>query len=59
MCTFNEGLKMLKYVQNTSEVLFFHIIENQIDVQNEYYEEYIEKRKHAKIKTEVQGIPLE
>ena len=26
MCTFNEGLKMLKYVQNTSEVLFFHIL---------------------------------
>ena len=23
MCTFNEGLKMLKLVQNTSPVLFF------------------------------------
>ena len=50
---------MLKYVQNTSEVLFFHILENCIDVNNDYYEEYIEKRKYAKIKTEVHGIPLE
>lgn len=59
MCTFNEGLKMLKYSQNTSPVLFFHILEEEIDVKEDYYEEYIEKRKHAIIKTKVQEIPLE
>ena len=59
MCTFNEGLKMLKYSQNTSPILFFHILEEEIDVASHYYEEYIEKRSHAKIKTEVQSIPLE
>lgn len=59
MCTFNQGLKMLKYDQNTSQVLFFHILEQEIDVRSEYYEQYIEKRKHAKIKTDVQSIPLE
>lgn len=50
---------MLKFVQNTSPVLFFQILENEIDVTNRYYEEYIEKRKHAIIKTKVQSIPLE
>lgn len=59
MCTFNEGLKMLKYSMNTSSVLFFHILEEEIDVNIEYYEEYIEKRKHAIIKAKVQSIPLE
>ena len=59
MCTFNEGLKMLKYSQNTSNDLFFHILENEIDVKEVEYEEYIEKRKHAIIKTKVQSIPLE
>jgi hypothetical protein len=50
---------MLKYSMNTSPILFFHILEEEIDVKNEYYEEYIEKRKQAIIKTNVQSIPLE
>jgi hypothetical protein len=59
MCTFNEGLKMLKFTKNTSPTLFFHILEEEIDVKEHYYDEYIEKRKHAIIKTKVQSIPLE
>jgi hypothetical protein len=59
MCTFNEGLKTLKYLHNTSSTLFFKILEEDIDVRESYYEEYIEKRKHAFIKTKVQSIPLE
>jgi cytohesin/brefeldin A-inhibited guanine nucleotide-exchange protein len=58
MCTFNEGLKMLKFTKGTSCVLFFHILEEEIDVKEQYYDEYIEKRKHAIIKTKVQSIPL-
>jgi cytohesin/brefeldin A-inhibited guanine nucleotide-exchange protein len=58
MCTFNEGLKMLKFTKGTSCVLFFHILDEEIDVKEQYYEEYIEKRKHAIIKTKVQSIPL-
>ncbi len=37
MCTFNEGLKMLKVPQNTSPVLYFHILEKEIDVKENYY----------------------
>lgn len=59
MCTFNEGLKMLKVPQDTSPVLYFHILEKEIDVNETHYEEYIEKRKHAIIKTKVQSIPLD
>jgi len=37
MCTFNEGLKMLKFPKNTNLILFFHILEEEIDVRGEYY----------------------
>jgi hypothetical protein len=49
---------MLKLPKDTSQILFFHILEEEIDVKEHYYEEYIEKRKHAFIKTKVQSIPL-
>jgi hypothetical protein len=58
MCTFHEGLKILRFPKNTSIVLFFHILENEIDVRDEYFTNYIEMRKHAVIKTKVQAIPL-
>lgn len=59
MCTFHEGLKLLRFPKNTSQVLFFEILNEEIDVKEEYYHEYVEKRKHAIIKTKVQAIPLE
>ena len=58
MATFKEGLTLLKFPKNTSSVLFFEILENEIDVKQDYYDDYIEKRKQAIIKTKVQSIPL-
>jgi hypothetical protein len=59
MCTFHEGLKLLKFPKVTSPALFFHILENEIDVKEEHFTSYIEMRKQAMIKTKVQAIPLE
>jgi cytohesin/brefeldin A-inhibited guanine nucleotide-exchange protein len=59
MCTFYEGLKLLKF-SNTekSSLLFFEILDKDIDVKPEHYYEYILKRKHAMVKTKIQSIPL-
>ncbi len=59
MCTFSEGLDLLKEPPEPSAALFFHILENEINVTADHYHYYIEKRKHAMIKTKVQSIPLE
>ncbi len=59
MCTFHEGLKVLRFPKNTSSTLFFQILNNEIDVKQEYFNSYIDVRKHAIIKTKVQAIPLE
>lgn len=59
MCTFHQGLELLKAPTETSSVLFFHILNHEIEVTEAHYDEYIEKRKHAVIKTKVQSIPLE
>ena len=32
MCTFHEGLKLLRFPKNTSPALFFKILEEEIDV---------------------------
>lgn len=58
MCTFHEGLKLLRFPKDTSSLLFFHILENEIDVREEYFSSYIETRRHAIIKAKVQAIPL-
>ncbi len=59
MCTFHEGIKVLRFPKNTSPTLFFQILNNEIDVKQEYFTSYIDVRKHAIIKTKVQAIPLE
>ena len=41
MCTFHEGLKILRFPKETSAPLFFEILENEIEVKSEYYLEYI------------------
>ena len=59
MCTFYEGLKLLKFSNaEKSPLLLFEILDKEINVKEEHYYEYILKRKHAIVKTKIQSIPL-
>jgi hypothetical protein len=59
MSTFEEAIKLLSHPKETSEVYFFEILESQVQVEQSEFDDYIEKRKFAVIKTRVQEIPLE
>ena len=54
MSTFDEVIKLLTRPKDTSEVLFFKILDDEITISQEEYDDYIEKRKYAFIKTKVQ-----
>lgn len=54
MSTFDEVIRLLTRPKDTSQVLFFKILDDEISVSQEEYDDYIEKRKYAFIKTKVQ-----
>lgn len=59
MSTFEEAVRLLSHPKETSEVLLFDILDTHVHVSQSEYDDYIEKRKFAVIKTRVQEIPLE
>lgn len=54
MCTLHEGLKILRFPKNLSDVLFFQILNNDINVKQEDFISYIDMRKQAKVNAKVQ-----
>lgn len=54
MCTLHEGLKILRFPKNLSDVLFFQILNNEINVKQEDFISYIDMRKQAKVNAKVQ-----